>query len=709
MSPELGNFLYQTDTTAVTYPAKDFRVDSTWQRCSSIPPSATSLVQNNLVLERMEDSQHTTATPSRFKGHGFSVPYNDSESSPEPSRENSVQVSESCPRSYYVPSIDLETESESDEIESANEDPEVEIASSVQDENDLHEIVATTPEQGATDKQGGQQDVEAASSAKSPAETGVRGLNLKGPRLNDVIKITPIGTSQFNPIDLEGTCTHNYDVSDTESEDDGPEILPIPHSVSSKIQSAEWKEPQLALPQYSMPPTEDKAADLATDDLIKHIIKDTQARNTNDNLAVTQASPKLSMNSIAGATDRFDSEDDDPFSDEEDPFSDYSEPEEATTTPKIITFASTSESAAPSVQRFPAVFKSYLPVVSEPVIRGSESVSVSRPGHDSVSPHVVIQRAPSPSDAALARKVSGSRPIQDPAPMDIRKNEALPKNAEYQNISRDYSPFEPLRAHQCPKPSRLYQPAEWAQELHSKPYVQGPFSRHDDSVAFQYPSTADKIFMPDFDDNFQAFQPSNGLYNFQPDTAKNEIVPSSSYEGRKETDNSSAKINIASLVNTDHAEINRSAKRKADDISSSTECEDFVFNNAPKQSATSRSRFSDIPPPPSPYACQAEENETCLPDAQSRDILLPACTESLTQESVVESVAGPISTTTITVSSEYTGPAHKKARTSTSTSGGTARFISGVAVGLVGAFVAFVATIPASVREEALREMASGV
>ena len=80
----------------------------------------------------------------------------------------------------------------------------------------------------------------------------------------------------------------------------------------------------------------------------------------------------------------------------------------------------------------------------------------------------------------------------------------------------------------------------------------------------------------------------------------------------------------------------------------------------------------------------------------------------MTQDSVVDPVTSSMSTTVITETVATEGPARKKARMSTPTSGGIGKFVSGVAVGLAGAFAAFVATIPASVREEALREMTNG-
>lgn len=55
--------------------------------------------------------------------------------------------------------------------------------------------------------------------------------------------------------------------------------------------------------------------------------------------------------------------------------------------------------------------------------------------------------------------------------------------------------------------------------------------------------------------------------------------------------------------------------------------------------------------------------------------------------------------------SDLTGPARKKQKTSESSAIGIGKFVSGVLVGVAGAFAAFVATIPMSVQNEALEEI----
>lgn len=53
------------------------------------------------------------------------------------------------------------------------------------------------------------------------------------------------------------------------------------------------------------------------------------------------------------------------------------------------------------------------------------------------------------------------------------------------------------------------------------------------------------------------------------------------------------------------------------------------------------------------------------------------------------------------------GPARKKIKTSSSKAAGVAKFVSGVAVGVVGVLATFIATMPASVCEEAIQELSN--
>jgi len=709
---------------AVTYPAKDFRVHSNWSPRSSVPPSLPPRPTNNTVDSRSTSIFARALDPRPFlEQHGFRVPDNDLDSSAVSSREGSVQILESHPRTFSVPSIDLDTESEDDEV--AVEDEEIEIASSVQNEDENTESAATAPEHGALGKDRGHQYIGAEGPEDSPAEAGVRGLNLKGPRLEDILsKPTALGTSQLNPIDLEGTSAPQYDTLDTESEDEGPEILPIPQPLSNVDEPTDWNEPKLAHQQYRMPTVDDDATDLEAEDLVTRIILDTQARNTKEKEPVRHESPEMPVDSVTGATDGFDSEDDDGFSNEDD-FSDYFEHEKqavkaqssntrsrvvSSSNPRTFSFhCAVTDPKAPRSQIPPRAAACYTrPPIQcfQPAVSISESIDVSQPDHDDLLPLSAIQRAPSPSDAALARKASDPKPTHDRTLKDYRRHAVVPEAQSFPPSERVYTPpfgMDFSRPFTYPGP-------DFQQQMRSRPYDQGPFTRRDDAaIPQQQPSLAnDKLFTMGAEDDYKQFEPSSVWNDLHSCALKTDNFSSSCLEHRKENESQSSKINISSLVNTYYAEHPRPSKRKADDISSSNDSEESFFATAPTQPAASHPQSLTQPPPPSPYAALSEANDTHLPDAQARDTLPQAEVALLTQDTITEPVISSNTTTVTTKTVQTEGPARKKARTSTSTSGGIGKFVSGIAVGLVGAFAAFVATIPASVRDEALRELANG-
>lgn len=102
----------------------------------------------------------------------------------------------------------------------------------------------------------------------------------------------------------------------------------------------------------------------------------------------------------------------------------------------------------------------------------------------------------------------------------------------------------------------------------------------------------------------------------------------------------------------------------------------------------------------------SQRSLTTRPDAQPQEPAAPAETKIIqtSQDSFVLQGQGSAQSQLKALAARETGPARKKARTLSSKTGGIAKFISGVAVGVVGVVAAFIATIPDSVREEALQE-----
>ena len=104
-----------------------------------------------------------------------------------------------------------------------------------------------------------------------------------------------------------------------------------------------------------------------------------------------------------------------------------------------------------------------------------------------------------------------------------------------------------------------------------------------------------------------------------------------------------------------------------------------------------------------------DSQHSILPDAQPREPAAPAETTITqpSQDGFVLQGQGSSQSQLNALAAREAGPARKKARTRASKIGGTAKYISGVMSGLaigVGVVAAFIATIPDSVREEAVRE-----
>ena len=150
---------------------------------------------------------------------------------------------------------------------------------------------------------------------------------------------------------------------------------------------------------------------------------------------------------------------------------------------------------------------------------------------------------------------------------------------------------------------------------------------------------------------------------------------------RKENGNHSSRLNISDIVHP-QLESTRNLKRKAEEIS---------VDDAEAVS----------------HALPSESSQEVLTDAQPRDITSADETILLEDSSNIP-IQGEISIQRLSFSDSPESP-RKKVKTSVSTAIGIGKFVSGVCFGVVGAFAAFIATIPLSVREEALQELVSSI
>ena len=654
---------------------------------------------------------------------------NDFDHSSEPSREGSVQIVESHRHTFFVPSSD-------DEVDSEDEEDEVQIASSVHgDEEEIS--AATTPDRQAVrnayvNAEGHAKDTE---TRVAPEET--RGLNLKGPSLYDLLtKTAKDGTSQENPINLEGGCTNIIDV-DTESEDDGPDVLPF-YDTSRPNQSQRsrvFDEPRV-VSQISTKtmPTMTTVAEKEKDrdpEIHRHsIVLETQAKEPTEDEVGEQGPASVHAESTAEATDDFDTEDDDGFDYDHEFLADedleeFPDPPVADTEPPIsckpkVIFRVGGENPhyttlTPSHDEFRSTSLSHL--------SANDAIDVSQSAQPSSA---WTQRAPSPSDAALARKASDPKMSLS---RDIFDNFPVPRWPATAKTTHSHS------TEQIPDNAALHGesliPFSWPdlQSPEPRSYEQGPFSRQP-KAAVSTPRSP----KPDNVKDQPKKAPMTWAY---PHEDNDDLMMNTDRFARIRKE--ASKITIPSLVENYLAENPRSLKRKYGGIDGSNDVEGPSKVTEPSSPVTRTSSYKRtfmeanpvdlsypleedlfgttlLPRDPTDFNWQSGEDktaqrqiglgdqETPLPDAQPRENVLQIPTASMSQDSGAEPTLDPVPLSRPTQGHDTEGPARKKARTSSSSSGGIGKFVMGVGFGLLGAAAAFIATIPASVYEEALRE-----
>ena len=648
---------------------------------------------------------------------------NDFDHSSEPSREGSVQIVESNRHTFSVPSSE-------DEIDSEDEEDEVQISSSINGDAEIS--AATTPDRQAVGKAYKNTEGHLKGSKIEVAPVETRGSNLKGPSLRDLlIETEKDGTSQENPIDLEGVSTNSIDV-DTESEDEGPDVLPI-HESSKNEQSNPPKfldHPQgfsiLQAAAVVIPSTLTAVSEKTTDqDSELHrqsTIPETQAKES----SVRGYQPTIAqLEPTSGATDDFDSEDDDEFNYDQEFLSDE-DLEHLPNTPACdgnvptyckpkVTFQVSND--RPRYTTLTPPFDEFLPTRLSH-LSASEAIDVSQ----SAGPFSSwTRRAPSPSDAALARKVDDSKTVFNRDMRDGGDEARWPAAAKATHSGSAEQIMDNASLHQeitapfiwpelqTPEP-RLYDEGPFSSQ--ARGIVTGPRSSETETSKNQVRKTTVSWAEP-HEDNYDIIM--NG--------------DSFARTGRR-----ASKITIPSLVENYLAENPRVVKRKYGGMNGNKDVESASEDPKAKSPMARRSgykrTFEEANATPSSHSyevmedllpqislCQSGEDnatqqqlgpddqETPLPDAQPRENVLQTPTNSPSQDGVAEPAVNSVAVSTRIDDRDAEGPARKKAKTSSSSSSrGIGKFVLGVGCGLLGAAAAFVATIPASVYEEALRE-----
>ena len=319
------------------------------------------------------------------------------------------------------------------------------------------------------------------------------------------------------------------------------------------------------------------------------------------------------------------------------------------------------------------------------------------------------QRAPSPSDAALAKKADSADVrskwaslISPPAMSEVPRSQETPQPIYFNSWADNYPLNNTIAAESMGQD--LFDDAA----TDSTRYEDGPFASK--PTTERYP-----LFLPHLSQ--QPWRPStvpspapaqnhftNGSQSINTSVVGESklrittTIPEDVHdlpEGISNTWGESkvlpqinevqpSKVNISDLVNSD-SEGARSLKRKADHMSTDNEVQVPV-------STDTQALFSD----------NMKSQETLLPDAQARDVI--GIGSSISPEPLIPSDHDQSRSSCVAQTTGTHGPARKKLRAFAPSVGGIGKFASGICVGVAGALAAFLATIPLSVREEALRE-----
>lgn len=625
------------------YSAQAFRVECEWQPCVT-----------TLDLSR---SDSLGPIISAYSPASYEI----SDDSVQPSRDASVQVIDSNIRTstYSVPS---NFSSDSEEMS----DDDLEVSSPVGTGNHSSSAL-TTPEQPRCyeDKDG----IKIVDTHREGSED----VSITDP-LKHVIssKATPNGSSQTDPVDVEfesdqlelndtivdraaehhlpsmtvqglpATESSSSVISDhVESEDDeGPEVLPIQgQRKRSDIIDLLNDKP---LPASRMPLGKafgighTKPDSLPKEHQIERIIRETQRRVDQYGEANKIERPMLANTTIPAPVAGL------PTAVEDDDFPiDFDE---------IHDFESPADF---DYEKLPC-----LPISSS--IKGYEmqsyDVSPMLPSYNSM----IAERAPSPSDAAMARSSSNNT---------SRFDHSLNKDTRAKDdLFSDICDL-PMSKSAGPLPARDYYNSYPSVPTHlGQRYTSGPFAAAR-PIDTQYNVCKESYPLPAGSGN-----------------AANS--PICSPLAGPTVGSSSSRLNISNLVNTSisHTEGSNSLKRKAAEIS------------------------KDEAKEGSPVKNDSSSHDTSLPDAQPRNLEMEhgatiTQNESIRPGSGSSASASSDESATMAHSSPAKEPPRKKAKTASGSTGGMAKFVTGVVVGVVGVVTAFIATIPASVHEEVRREL----
>lgn len=631
-------------------------------------------------------------SPFKQDSRGFHVPEEEADSASDQSREASLQIIDSHPRPYSVPSSDDDSDSD--------------------DDGEIIEGSAVTTPEHVAEKQQGSSDLGSDSSDDDESiDYSRQCAKVSDPTIQ---KEETLGTSQSNPIDLEGPSKHVANFLEIDSDDEGPEILPISQSylqaVGNVSATGSFADPtpnyRTTIDSSMSTKNYDELPPLANG-VANNDVKGQDMTGTGISYPRLRSPKYISQGSIEDTTDDFDSNDEDDYENDDDFLMERHNYPEQMLTNGAFQRSGLLSFAAPKLR---ATFN----VTSDENIAPPPGVSYcgDANGSQEIAQSCLApsQRPPSPSDAALAKKAdtSDSRPKWSssndqsnvstvPAVENTRKQQDTPQPKLFQERLNNSMSAEPAWQYTFDDPeSELigYEDGPFASK--SKVNLSPLCLPHLSQQPWR-PCTVPSPVQPQGHSvgGSQSFKmPAVGGSKLRSSTTMPEITNdlSDGLPGdcgdlkalHKINQVQSSKVNISDLVNS-YADIARNLKRKADDISTDSEIQEAVSTQS-QASLLDDTKIQDVR----------------LADAQARDV--PDLEVSFSQESFVTSIPDVGLPSAITQTSDFDQPTRKKMRTSGPSIGGFGKFASGICVGVAGALAAFLATIPLSVREEALRE-----
>lgn len=563
------------------------------------------------------------------------------------------------------------------------------------------------------------------------------------------------GASHFHPIDLEGSTSQKAMVTCNDSEDEGPEVfsskrksIPSTKSASPVLHSSSTPTPGFFKPRSPPSVMQDaekcvETADNNSNEEEKKIgASEIHSQSASSEINMTNSSSgKLTGNSM----DDLDSMDEDDFdSDDFSPrecsgnLNSSSQSSSFCGTGQMLSIASPydftpSDFANSSHREHQPILNHFKPQVSlhgvhgggvhggenvddireEFVFGGEKQVTCLLPnwtdrlscnekvidvGQENLNDtHRAAQRPPSPSDAALAKKATSVDNLKHNWSFEggSQVHPSLQRYREFppEAASVDFTPTEPSRDSffdgldpgwtQCGDDRYSFRlQRELQRDNHSN--IQPPLQRLNSFVADHDPrkymtvapwiSTAAPF-------NQGGYTENRGFHVTKEDSICKYLAEAELQLPHKETESHPPRLNIADIVNP-HADMSLGLKRKADEISS----------DEGERKALEESQISLV------------ETSQVLPDAQPRENIISIET-SVLEDSPDNTNKVSLHTSEPLEAFETDQPPKKKVKFSRPSAIGVGKFLSGVCVGIVGAFALFIATIPMAVREEALSDL----